>query len=413
MKPIVVVDFSHLFSRNIFVAINQAKPSVKKGQYVTAEITPYFKHLMFNSLQFIKNKFGGEIVLAMDARNNWRKDYYKDYKGTRAKGKEESELNWEEVYQVIEDMVEVIRQNFPFKVIKVEKAEADDIGGVIAQRYGDERPVILVTSDHDWLQNLTHGKYVKMYDPMKQEYSDLTDWEHEIINTPRGEMSRFTAMHTLLGDSGDNVPNITFETTFSDNFLSHLKENEIYSDNVTEVRGMHVFEEIVEKYEIHSVVKSGKRKGLPQLDYRIWYRLVEEDIMIKKDDFNKMYNGQDVEFEVVDVFAKDIYKKVTFGPKKATAAVETEEALLEVLGSHHKYHDNFVFSNTLVDFDKIPEDLQKAIISAYRTTEVQYNQNGMLEYFVNEGLGRMVNNIAKFYDISYEATITSSLDDFF
>ena len=412
MKPLVVVDFSHLFSRNIFVAINQAKPSTKNGKYVTAELEPYFKHLMFNSLQFIKNKFKGEIILAMDAKNNWRKDFYKDYKGTRAKGKEESELNWEEVYGIIEGIVEVIKENFPFKVIKVEKAEADDIGAVIAQTYGDERAVILVTSDHDWLQNLTHGEHTKMYDPMKQKYVDLTEWEHELINTPRGIMSRFTAIHTLLGDSGDNVPNITFESVFSDSFLAYLKANEIYSDNVTEVKAMSIYDELVDKFEVYSVVKSGKRKGLPQLDYRIWYRLTETDELIKKDDFVKLYNS-DTEFVVEEVYAKDIFKKVTFGPKKAKKAVENSEALLEVLESHHMYHYNFEFSNTLVDFDKIPNDLKESIIMTYRSIDVNYNQNGMLEYFINEGLGKMVNQVTKFYDISYENQKTSSLDDFF
>lgn len=413
MKPLVIVDFSHLFSRNLFVAINQAKPRIKNGKYLTEDIRPYLSHLLFNSLQFIKNKFGGETLLALDSRNNWRKDFYEDYKGTRAKGKEDSEIKWKEIYETIEEIVQVIKENFPFKVIRVEKTEADDIGGVLAQKYGNDREVILVTSDHDWLQNITHGKHIKMYDPIKQEYSNLSEWEHEIINTPVGEMSRFTAMHTLLGDSGDNIPNITHETKFSDSFITHLKENDIYSDNVTEVKNMHVFEEIVEKYKTLSIVKSGKRKGLPQIDYRIWYRIIEEDLLIKKDDFHKLYDSESVEYEIVDVYVKDIYKKVTFGPKKAEKALASEESLLELINSHYKYLENFKFSNTLVDFDKIPEELKNKIIDEYKKVKVNYNQNGMLEYFVNEGLGKMVNQITKFYDSSYEVINNSSLDDFF
>ena len=377
MKPIVLVDFSHLFSRNLFVAINQANPSIKKGKYITAEIEPYFKHLLFNSLQFIKNKFDGEIVLALDARFNWRKEFYKDYKGTRAKGKEESELNWEEIYLVIDEIVEVIQNNFPFKVVKVDKAEADDIGGVIAQTYGNQRPVILVTSDHDWLQNLTHGDYIKMYDPIKKEYVDLTDWEHGIIDTPSGEMSRFTAMHSLRGDTGDNVPKITFETEFSTNFISHLKENEITSTNVTEVMGMSIYDEVLAKYEVFSIVKSGKRKGQPKYDYRIWYRLTETQELITKDNYNKLYSEAEYIFEKEEVFEKDVFKSINFSEKKAKEAVETKESLLALLNSHHLYKSKFKFSNTLVDFDKIPSNIKENIIGEYNRVKVSYNQKSL------------------------------------
>ena len=413
MKPMIIVDFSHLYSRNLFVAINQAKPRVKNGKYITEDISPYLKHLLFNSLQFIKNKFRGEMVLALDARFNWRKEFYKDYKGTRAKGKERGELNWEELYLVIEDIVTSIKEHFPFKVIEVPKAEADDIGGVLSQKFGNDREIILVTSDHDWLQNLTHGKYVKMYDPMKKEFVDLTDWEHSIIDTPMGEMSRFTAMHTLMGDAGDNVPKITFETEFSENFIAHLRENEITSCNVTEVQGMSIYDEIVEKYETFLVVKSGKRKGEYKHDYRIWYRLTETQELITKDNYNKLYYSEEILFEKEEVFEKDIFKSINFSEKKAKEAVETKESLLEFLNSHHLYKSKFEFSNILVDFDKIPDNIKNDIIEEYREVKINYSKDGIMNYFVEQGLGQMVNQVSKFYDTNYSQVSSSSLDDFF
>jgi 5'-3' exonuclease len=410
MKPLVLVDFSHLFSRNIFVAINQANPSKKGGKYITEEFTPQFRHLIFNSLQYIKNMFKGEVLLALDSQGNWRKDFYEDYKGTRAKGKEEGDLNWDEVYPVIDEIVEVIRNYFPFKVLKVPKAEADDIGGVLSTVLGNERNVILVTSDHDWLQNITHGQYVQMYDPMKQKYVDLSDFEHEIIDTPVGKMSRFTAMHSLQGDSGDNVPKLTFQTEFSPNFLTYLKENEIYSESVKEVRSLDIFPELVEKYDTYSTVKSGKRKGEVKYDYRIWYRL-STGSLIKKDEYIK--KGMSEEFTVEEVPEKDIYKSVNFGGKKLTASVQTSETLTEVLNSHELYMDNFKFSNTLVDFDKIPEELKKNIIESYNECKINYDPSGILNYFIDEGLGKHVSQISKFHDRSCENMSSSSLDDFF
>jgi len=410
MNEMIIVDFSHLFSRNLFVAINQAKPKIKNGKYITAEIKPYFLHLLFNSLQYVKNQFSGEMVLALDARNNWRKDFYKDYKGNRAKGKDSGELNWDEIYPIIDEVIEVIKENFPFKVLKVNKAEADDIGGVLSQSFGNDMPIILVTSDHDWAQNLTHGKYIKMYDPIKKEYITLTDFENHIINTPAGKMSRFTAIHTLIGDSGDNVPNITFETQFSDNFLSYLSKNQIKSEDIELVKNMDIYDELVEKYDIYSLVKSGKRKGLPVIDYRIYYKL-SDDTIITKDEYIKENYSED--FEVIELFQKDIFKKIPFGQKKAEKIVKSEDTLNEFLSSHKLYKDKFLFSNTLVDFTKIPDNLKSEIINEYKSTTVNYNQTGILNYFMNEGLGKQVAQVTKFYDSKYTNQITSSLDDFF
>ncbi len=403
-----IVDFSHLFSRNIFVSINQANPSKKNGKFITEEIAPYFKHLIFNSLQYIDNKFKGEMLLALDAKHNWRKDFYKDYKGTRAKGKEEGDLNWEEVYIMIEEIVEVIESNFPYMVLKVKKAEADDIGGALSTLLGNTREVILVTSDHDWLQNITHGKYVKMFDPMKKEFVDLTDWEHEIIDTIQGPMSRFTIMHSLQGDSGDNVPKVTFETEFSPNFISYLKENEIYSNDVEEVKSMSMYDDLVAKYQVFNKIKSGKRKGEIKLDYRIWYRLSNGDL-IKKNDY--IEEGLDDDFQIEEVPEKDIFKSVNFGDKKARFAAESSENLKETLEDHKLYKKNFIFSNILVDFNKMPEELKQEIMDEFNKLENSYNPKGIIDYFMDEGLGMHLNQLTKFH--SNISEVKSSLDDFF
>ena len=409
-KAMIIVDFSHLFSRNLFVAIHQAQPRVKNGKYITSDITPYFKHLLFNSLQYIKNQFQGEMVLALDAKYNWRKDFYSDYKGTRAKGKSTSEINWEEIYPLVDEIVEVIQNNFPFKVVKVPKAEADDIGGVLAQEYGNDIDVTLVTSDHDWMQNITHGKFIRQYDPIKKEFSLLSDFEHKIIDTPAGKMSRFTAMHALSGDKGDNVPGLTFETKFSDNFLTFLSNNEIKSIDVKEVQAMEIFPELLEKYDIFSKVKSGKRKGENVIDYRIYYRL-DNGELITKDNYVKQNRTED--FTEEEVYQKDIFKSISFGPKKIEKAVQDEASLLEVLNSEKYYMDNFKFSNTLVNFSEIPKEIQEAILIEYNEAQVNYNQNGILEYFMNEGLGKLINQVSKFYSNDAQVQNTSSLDDFF
>lgn len=375
MKSITIVDFSHLNVRNLFIALQQAQPKKKDGLYITEQFIQYHKHLIFNSLQYIKNKFKNEIILAIDGTNNWRKEVYPLYKANRSKAKEDNDVNFEEFFEETSKILTAIKDNFPFKVIKVDRAEADDIAGVIALEYGNEIDITLVTSDHDWLQVLSHTM-TRMWDPIKKTNSLLSDFENTIINTDYGRMSRFTIIHSLIGDKGDGVPTITGFTKFSDNFLSYLRENGIKTQRVDKVSKLDIFEELIDKYEVYTIVKSGYKKG-----------------------------------ETTDI--KDVYKTVPFGIKKAEKASESSYALSALLDSHPMYRDAFVRNRELVDFTKIPLHIKEEILSTFASTEVTYNAGGMLEYFTNEKLGNHISGIAKFYSSKYELTITSSLDDFF
>lgn len=377
MKPLIVLDFSHTSMRMVFTAISQTKPKKKNGKFITEDYIQYYKHLVFNSIQYIKNKFKGDIVLALDSKNNWRKDLYPEYKANRTKSKDDSDINFDEFFAEVDKVTDVIRESFPFKVVKVDKAEADDIAGVISSVYGNEREIILITSDHDWSQALSHGKHIKLYDPIKKEFTELSDFENEIIETPLGEMSRFTLIHGLIGDSGDNVPSITGQTEFSESFKSYLKENEIYTECVSEFNKMSIKDELIEKYNVYKIVKSGKLKG------------------------------QATEF-------KDIFRTVPFGIKKAEKAASCPIALGELLDSHKMYRESFVRNNSLVNFKEIPEHIKELIIEEFHSVEINYNPSGMLEYFITEKLTQHVSGINKFYDGHQKNIVsTSSLDDFF
>ena len=376
MKPLVIVDFSHTSSRMLHTAIFQTKPKKKDGKFITSEWLPYYKHLIFNSLQFVKNKFNGEVVLAMDSRNNWRKDVYNEYKAHRAKGRDESEIDFGEYYEAVEDMGRVLDELFPFKVLKINKAEADDIAGTLAYKFGNDRPIILITSDHDWEQVMAETSHVQMWDPIKKEYQVLSDYERGIIETPHGPMSRFTIHHALLGDKGDNVMSLTGCTEFSESFITYLKENEIYTTSVKEFLTMSISNELMEKFDVMKITKSGKNKGKPTDE-------------------------------------KDIFKTVPFGIKKAEAASESTDTLNELLDKHEMYRERFYMNAQLVDFMMIPEDMKNEIVQQYNDTEIHYDPTGILNYFMSENLGQMVTAVNKFYDGDYSMQTKTSLDDFF
>ena len=376
IKPLIVLDFSHTASRMLFTAVKQSNPKKQGGKYITAEFIPYFKHLIFNSLQYTKNKFQGELMLALDSRDNWRKDFYPEYKAYRLKKREESDINFEEYYVELDNLIEEIRAYFPYKIVKVDKAEADDIAGTICKKYGNERDIILVTSDHDWAQTMAHGHKISMFDPIKKEMIFLTDDEKTFLNTPSGDISKFTISHILKGDTGDNVPSLTGFTEFTDSFKSYLKINDVYATEVKDFNTLKNKDALIDKFDVFKIIKSGKNKG-----------------------------------KVTDV--KDIYKTVGFGKVKISKAVESAISLAETLSSHPLYKEAFIRNNTLVNFDEVPENIQDEIIKSYQNAEVNYDPDGMMKYFIEESLGQMVNSHSKFIDVSYTKEVTSSLDDFF
>jgi len=375
MKPLIIVDYSHTSMRMVFTAIAQMKPKKKDGKFITSDYIQYYKYLLFNSLQAVKNKIKGEVILAIDSKNNWRKDFYSEYKLNRVKSKDDSDINFDEFFVENDKVIETIKSTFPFKVLKVEKAEADDIAGTIALKYGNNRPITMVTSDHDWSQVLSWSE-TKMWDPMKKVFVSLTDYEKEIIETDFGNMSRFTIIHSLIGDKGDNVPGITNNTKFTDDFILHLKKNGISTTDVKEFNSLDSKDDIIESFNVFKITKSGHKKG-----------------------------------QVTDI--KDIYKTVPFGIKKAEKASENSDTLNTLLNSHNMYRDAFERNKTLVDFSMIPNNIIEKILLEFNNVDVNYDPDKMLEYFMNEGLGQHVSGINKFYDASYEVQKSSSLDDFF
>ena len=60
--------------------------------------------MVLNSLRSYKVKFGqdyGEMVIACDNRNYWRKKIFPYYKENRKKTIEQSELNWKEIFEYL------------------------------------------------------------------------------------------------------------------------------------------------------------------------------------------------------------------------------------------------------------------------------------------------------------------------
>lgn len=191
----LLLDFTQLMIANLHAQL---------GLQNIREVEPdLLKHMILNTLRSIRVKFGpeyGDIVIACDKRS-WRKDVYPYYKANRAKAKAKSDLDWNAIFKVFDEMKEDLKAYFPYRVIEVEGAEADDIIGTLVHSFGSVglslgETILIISSDKDYSQLHSYAN-VKQYDPIKKTYVQ-----------PKVTPREYLLEHIIKGDSGDGVPNI-------------------------------------------------------------------------------------------------------------------------------------------------------------------------------------------------------------
>lgn len=156
-----------------------------------------FRYVILSSLLHFKTKFSkayGDIVICADHHKSWRRDVFKYYKRNRKTSRAASQYDWDEIHAWMETVLNEIRENFPYKVISVEKAEADDIIAILSRTFSNKEEILIVSSDKDFLQ-LQKYPGVRQWSTMQKSYIE--------IDNPQ----RFLKEHILSGDDGDGIPN--------------------------------------------------------------------------------------------------------------------------------------------------------------------------------------------------------------
>lgn len=157
------------------------------------------RHQIFNMIRQYNVQFRdefGEMIVCMDAKSNWRRDAFPHYKASRRKNRKESIHDWDNIFRVMDEVREEIKQKSPFKCIQIEKCEADDVIGTIVEKNMTSNPILIVSPDKDFIQ-LQRYPNVKQYSNLQKKWvepdvSALVDLEIKV----------------LKGDTGDGVPNV-------------------------------------------------------------------------------------------------------------------------------------------------------------------------------------------------------------
>lgn len=182
----ILIDYSQVFISNIVKQINMGTIDIEED---------LVRHTVLNTLRSYRTRFKdefGELIICCDNRKYWRRDLFKYYKAHRKKAREESDIDWNALFECLNKIKQEIKDIFPYITMEVNYTEADDIIAVLAETIKDD--TVIVSSDKDFGQ-LTKFPWVKQYSPSKKDFIEI---ENPI---------EFKREHIMKGDRGDGIPN--------------------------------------------------------------------------------------------------------------------------------------------------------------------------------------------------------------
>lgn len=185
----ILIDLNQVLISNLMQHINgDPKFKIEEG---------LVRHLVLNSLRSyikqFKSKYGN-VVICCDSKKYWRRDVFPFYKSNRKRSRDASDLDWNVIFECLNKIRDELKLYFPYRVLEVEGAEADDIIAVLTARYSASEDVLILSSDKDFVQ-LQKYKNVQQYSPILKRF----------IRTEDPHM--FVKEHIIKGDHGDGIPN--------------------------------------------------------------------------------------------------------------------------------------------------------------------------------------------------------------
>jgi 5'-3' exonuclease len=193
----IIIDMNQITVASLMMHLNMTKSKEPDENIV--------RHMILNSVRMYRSQFTeeyGEVVLAYDSKHYWRRDFFPNYKASRRKGREKSDLDWDAIFEVLNKIKAEFKDNLPYKYLEVYGAEADDIIATLVKN--KKEPIMIVSGDKDFIQ--------------LQKYSDVNQFSPILKKYVNGyNPDTYIKEHILKGDTSDGVPNVLSpDNTFVD-----------------------------------------------------------------------------------------------------------------------------------------------------------------------------------------------------
>jgi len=201
----IVIDYNQ-----VAIATFMSEIGHRPGSDIEVNL-PLLRHMIINTIRSYKKRFGnefGDIVIACDNRHYWRRKVFPYYKAHRKKDREKSDVYWNAIFDALSIVRDELAEYFPYPVIDIEGAEADDVIGTLAeysQKLGEPDqlfseptsvPYLIISGDHDFNQ-LQKWDNVKQYAPAFKKWVKLKEPVEKVLME-----------HIITGDKGDGIPNM-------------------------------------------------------------------------------------------------------------------------------------------------------------------------------------------------------------
>ena len=189
----ILLDFNQVMISNLMRQIEMNNGVVDENM---------IRHMALNSIRMYRQKFKdyGELVICCDDQDYWRKKVFPYYKAHRKEDREKSTLDWNSIFKALHTVREELKEYFPYRVIRVPHAEADDVIAVLTKKFGvylmnaNSEKVLVLSGDKDFGQ-LQKYVNVEQFSPITKKWIRITDAQ------------RFLKEHIMKGDRGDGIPN--------------------------------------------------------------------------------------------------------------------------------------------------------------------------------------------------------------
>lgn len=226
----ILIDNTQIILSTIFT---QYSYSENKEEFFSENTV---RHIVLNTYRMYKQKFGatyGNLVICDDAGDSWRKESFPYYKASRKKKREDGQHDWSVIFDSMNRIRTEVRENFPYKVMCIERCEADDVIAVLATKYHPKEKILIISSDKDF-QQLQRYPNIKQYSPVHKNFI--------YCENPLN----FLREHILRGDSSDGIPNILSD---SDTFVIDNKRQKPLSQKKVDIMKENVPEHLQENFD--------------------------------------------------------------------------------------------------------------------------------------------------------------------
>jgi len=165
------------------------------------------RHIVINTYRMYRTRFKeeyGDLVICQDSANPWRREIFPQYKANRKKAHDKDKEQWDKIFEVLTKIRQEVTENFPFKNMRVDRCEADDIIATLAKNFHQHEKILIVSSDKDF-QQLQRFPNIYQFSPIHKDFLKCENPQIHLFE------------HIVRGDTGDGVPNIlSDDDTFVD-----------------------------------------------------------------------------------------------------------------------------------------------------------------------------------------------------